>query len=326
MKKGSNMVLSLVIALTMMLGAVPGVIAADAEVECDSCYEMLTGTDIIYNDLGEAMCIYCEGILSQEILKVLLPEGENEYEEETQEECPACGALIALEEVELDEEGGLICPYCTEEEDSHESDNPEDYTDTGDEGAFSEIQLNASEWAKAEADEAYAKNLIPYEMLGVVLSTNVTREQFAAIAVKLYERVTAAAADNTLEGLPFTDCSPSGSYTPYVAAAYKLGITNGTSDTTFAPAQVITREQLATMLYRVVAKAQAEGASVKAVQTAEAVFSDDAAISGYAKESVYYMAQRGIIKGMDETTFAPQEVATKEQAIIISNRIASTLY
>ena len=58
----------------------------------------------------------------------------------------------------------------------------------------------------------------------------------------------------------------------------------------------------------------------------EFAFDDDAQISDYATESVYFMFKCGIIKGMTDVEFAPQGVATKEQALLISNRINSVLY
>lgn len=323
MKKKISAVFSVVIAIAMVLGAIPAVYAEDSRVECNACYEILSENDVIYDEKGNAMCIYCEEILSQQVLNQLF--SEEESEEETDVECPNCGEIIPEEEIEFDEAGVLLCPYCEDtEEEIYESDDPADHAPSDD--AYVGIQLNTSEWAKEEAEQAYKKDLVPFEMLGVDLKTDITREQFAAIAVKLYAGITGSNVDTSVEGLPFTDCRQSGSYTPYVAAAYRLGVTNGVDATTFAPQQIITREQLATMLYRVITKAEAEGVAAKEVQVAEAAFADDAAISDYAVESVYYMAQRGIIKGMDETTFAPQGVATKEQAILISNRIAGTLY
>ena len=82
------------------------------------------------------------------------------------------------------------------------------------------------------------------------------------------------------------------------------------------------------MLYRVILKAREDGINENEMPLTldEFAFDDDAQISEYAHESVYYMAKRGIIKGMSETEFAPQGVATKEQAILISNRIVENLY
>ena len=315
MKKVLAFMLALLLVLSLALS-----VLAETSAECEACYELITAQDVIYDDDGEAICIYCEEILSQEVLDALF------YEEEEEEVCSVCGE-VAGENAILTDDGLVICDICsTSEDEEYESDEPGEY-DPESEGSLG-VVLIVSDWAKQETDEAHARNLIPLEMLGTDLKMDVTREQFAAIAVALYERITGKVADASTENLPFTDCSPTGTYSRYVAAAYKLGITNGTSETTFTPSATITREQLATMLYRVILKAREEGIIENELPlTLENVaFTDDAQISGYAHESVYYMAKRGIIKGMSETEFAPQGVATKEQAILISNRIAANLY
>ena len=314
-------VIALMLAITLMLGLAYSVMAEEViETECEACNELITPQDVIYNDEGEAICIYCEEILSQKVLDALFSEEESEAEV-----CSVCGE-VAGENAILTDEGLVICEACNEGEEENEPDEPDEYTPDSEDA--SDIVLNVSDWAKKETGEAYERNLIPLEMLGTDLKTDVTREQFAAIAVALYERITGKVADDSVENLPFTDCSPTGTYSRYVAAAYKLGITNGTSETTFAPSATITREQLSTMLYRVILKAREDGIIENEMPLTidEFVFDDDAQISEYARESVYYMAKRGIIKGMSETEFAPQGVATKEQAILISNRIAGNLY
>lgn len=310
-------------ALVLVLGFMPAVMAEDIEpeVECEACFEVITRQDVIYSDEDEAMCIYCEEILSQKVLDALFNEDEEISDEYI---CSVCGEVLSEEEISMIGSELPICDVCNSEEEEYETDEPDEYIPGDD--ASSLIILNVSDWAKAEAEQAFAKNLIPMEMLGLDLKTDVTREQFAAIAVALYERITGRIADDSTEGLPFTDCNKNGSYTRYVAAAYKLGVTNGISETSFAPEQIITREQLATMLFRVIDKAGKDGVTPLEGLTAEVKFEDEQLISDYAKDSVYYMAQRGIIKGMSETQFVPSGVATKEQAILISNRIASTLY
>ena len=61
-------------------------------------------------------------------------------------------------------------------------------------------------------------------------------------------------------------------------------------------------------------------------------FADDEEISEYAKDSVYFMSGIGIIKGVDDTHFAPKGnvtmqdaidygMATREQAVILAYRI-----
>ena len=79
----------------------------------------------------------------------------------------------------------------------------------------------------------------------------------------------------------------------------------------------------------------------KAFFTMPELFGDDANISAWARDSVYFMAANGIIKGMgsDENgkpTFAPKDVtesqkavgyanATRQQALLIAVRMVKNL-
>jgi len=65
-------------------------------------------------------------------------------------------------------------------------------------------------------------------------------------------------------------------------------------------------------------------------------FADDAFISDWAKESVYFMNGNGIILGMENNIFAPKNItdedeakayanATREQALLIAVRMVEKL-
>lgn len=313
--------LAVVIAITACMAVC--VLADESGFLCEGCEETISFEEVFVNEEGEAECAFCGEALPEHYVVELFPEGTQAA---TQYRCPDCGMVSPLDSVSYNKSGMAICPKCNSysEEginviDSEEIIEPETES-------FVKIELNTSDWAKAEVEEANGKNLIAAEMKSADFSQNVTREEFTSIAVKLYEKITGKAVYYTAENLPFTDCDKASVYIKYIAAAYKLGITNGTSESAFSPSQVITREQLATMLYRVVNKSKEEGITAKETEAIEAQFADKADISDYALESVIYMAQRGIIKGMSEDTFAPKGVATKEQAVLISNRIISVLY
>ncbi len=194
-----------------------------------------------------------------------------------------------------------------------------------------------SEWAEEEMEQAYDEGLIPDVLVGENLTETIDRAEFAAIAVKLYETISNESTSAT-SYCPFDDISGNSCYTEIIKA-YNLGITAGTTDTTFDPNAMITREQLATMLCRAIKKCSypdwtLETDSEYKFPTGNNVprFADDADISDYAKPSVYYMASIGAIKGVDSTHFAPKNttayheaigyaMATREQAIAISLRI-----
>jgi hypothetical protein len=110
-----------------------------------------------------------------------------------------------------------------------------------------------------------------------------------------------------------------------VLKAVSVGITNGTSETTFSPNDRLTREQMATMLTRVLKKVYIPGWTLAEdskymlnfIQPTK--FADDALISGYARESVYYMFANNIVGGTGNNNFSPKAASTSEQAIIAAS-------
>lgn len=107
----------------------------------------------------------------------------------------------------------------------------------------------------------------------------------------------------------FTDVPDHQWYANAVNWAASENIVAGMGDGIFAPNSPITREQLATILYRY---AQLKGYDVteKADLTG---YADSTAISGYAVEAMQWANANGIVNGMTETTLAPQGTATRAQ-------------
>ena len=186
---------------------------------------------------------------------------------------------------------------------------------------FAENTYTASDWAKEELKKAEEMNLIPETLLSEDLTKDITRQEFAAVSVKLYEKLSGEKAEEVKEN-PFTDTSDS-----YVLKAYNLGVTTGTSETAFSPENLLNREQAASMLTRVYKKVAlkdwsiAKDSEFKLEYEQPEKFADDNMISDWAKESVYFMASKEIIKGVSETEFAPKNNASREQAIIMASRM-----
>ena len=201
-------------------------------------------------------------------------------------------------------------------------------------------EFNAHEWAKPELQLAESLGLIPKTLLDADLKLPVNRLEFAAVSVKVYEALSGEKAEMAWYN-PFTDTSNED-----VLKAYGVGITNGVSDTEFAPDQLLNREQAATMLTRVYKKLALQGwtletdgqftAAFRKLFTMPEPFADDASISSWAKDSVYFMNSKGVIKGIGNGLFAPRAVteeekasgyaqATREQAILIAVRMVQNL-
>ena len=168
-------------------------------------------------------------------------------------------------------------------------------------------------WAKDQVNEALSHALVP-NSLGNDYRVNITRAQFAATAVRLYEAMSGAYAPAAKEN-PFTDTKDAA-----VLQAAELGFVSGMGEGIFAPDALVTREQAASMLSRVYTKLGGEIPSVGATS-----FTDDSAIGGCAKDAVAFMSGKGIVSGVGDNSFNPGGNATIEQALSISLRMYNSL-
>lgn len=203
-------------------------------------------------------------------------------------------------------------------------------------GLNNKLPIESSEWSSEDLYQAEMEGLIPDVLDEENLKKNITRAEFAAVCVKLYENLSGTEAIPAITN-PFVDCTD-----VEVLKAYNIGAVNGTSSTTFDPDQLLNREQAASMLTRVFKRVTMPGWSRETDSqyslsyTKPATFSDDAQISDWARDSVYFMVANGIIKGLGDNKVAPKNVtdkeiaegyanATREQAIIIALRMVQNL-
>ena len=114
----------------------------------------------------------------------------------------------------------------------------------------------------------------------------------------------------------FSDVAAGTWYTDAVAWAAENGIVNGVSETEFAPGKDITREQLATILFRY---AEAKGYDVSARADLSA-YTDADQIQSYAAESVAWAVAEGLIQGFEDNTLRPAGNATRAQIATILMR------
>ncbi len=175
--------------------------------------------------------------------------------------------------------------------------------------------LYLSDWAKGEVDAAYAAGIVPEILQNPEYRGIITRQQFAALAAALAEKLTGdsltAAPGNT-----FTDCGDTA-----VLKAYNAGIVNGVSDTEFNPGGVLTREQLATMLWRAILYIQDEIKTTMYEKNGSlSGFSDAGYVSEWAREAVAALNENGIMRGTSETELSPWQLCTVEQSIALAYR------
>jgi hypothetical protein len=177
----------------------------------------------------------------------------------------------------------------------------------------------ASAWAEPELERAREHGLIPDSLAGADLTGPVTRAEFAAVAVRVFEVLTGTKAVPAAVN-PFTDTDD-----PEVLKAFNTELAVGISETEFAPDALLNREQAATILTRVFKKVNlpgwtwAEDAAFELDFAGPDPFADDELISGWARESVYFMTANGIITGTGEGRFTPRAATPEEQALGYAN-------
>ena len=152
-------------------------------------------------------------------------------------------------------------------------------------------------WAKSAIEEMAAKGVISGVGAGVYApDQGLTRAQLARLLVKtlLPEKVEASSV-NAMTQLPFTDLKSGAWYAQDVAVAYEYGIIKGVSKTSFAPDELVTREQMIAMVTR--ALRVDHSVWVKDSNKTLASYQDASQISPWARESVAIATEQGILSG-----------------------------
>ena len=133
---------------------------------------------------------------------------------------------------------------------------------------------------------------------------NITRGMFVKVLGS------AAGLDTTgYTSSQFKDVPSNAYYAPYVAWAAEVGVVNGTSATTFSPENYITREDMATMLYKY---ARAYGYDTSYEEAKLLNFPDSNKISSYAQVPMAWAVTHGVLAGSDGY-LDPKGYATRAQ-------------
>ena len=178
---------------------------------------------------------------------------------------------------------------------------------------------NCSAWAEEYLVQSVDMGIYPDVFLMADMAQNVTRAEFASVAVMFYEALTGEAADyDDSEGNPFSDVADS--QTDVLTAA-QLGIVKGTGGDKFDPNGSLTREQAVTMLGRVVELAEfgevGDGSELEPGDR-ELTFPDQASIGAWAANYVNYFVSHKVVDGTGSGTFAPTLPMTREQAMKVA--------
>ena len=112
--------------------------------------------------------------------------------------------------------------------------------------------------------------------------------------------------------LPFTDLTQDW-YMDSIRYVYEHELMYGTSDTTFAPDDALTRGMFVTMLYRMEGRPEVTGSTSFT----------DVAENAYYADAVAWANANGVVYGTSDTTFSPDGKITREQMAAMMRRYAS---
>lgn len=171
--------------------------------------------------------------------------------------------------------------------------------------------IPASHWAHDEVTYVYENDL-----MNGTSSTHFSpdaRTTRAQVVTVLYRLAGQPAAD---WANPFWDVPASAWFHDAVTWAWENDITGGVSSTHFGAGNAVTREQLATFLYRY---AQDQGYDTSARADLSG-YSDAGLVSSYATEALSWANATGLITGTTGTTLSPKGSATRAQVATILSR------
>jgi len=162
-----------------------------------------------------------------------------------------------------------------------------------------------SSWAVEQVNTAISEGLVPQNLRSNYTQAT-TRLEFATLAVVLYEKLQGEVTGRRT----FVDTNDVN-----VQKAASIGIVAGVGDNRFDPDGTLTREQAAVMLSRLA------DALEKPLPRQAATFADNTQISSWATEGVGHVQAGGIMSGVGNNTFAPQNPYTREQSIVTILRL-----
>ncbi len=123
--------------------------------------------------------------------------------------------------------------------------------------------------------------------------------------------------EQTVTTTPFTDVAEDAPYYDAVYWAYANGLVGGTSETTFSPDDILTREQVCIVLARFAALE--EISLLKVVEPNQ--FKDSLYIHDYARSGVTACQMAGVVKGYDNGFFYPENTMTRAECAAVIYRV-----
>ncbi len=186
-----------------------------------------------------------------------------------------------------------------------ETDNTPSDTDSDDKTPLKPFEdINECEWARDAILYMQSEGILSGYGDNRILPNNVlTRAEFAKILVTAF---------SIGEEIPYEKQPDDKWWSIYVNKGVLSGIIKGDENGNFHPDDMITREDMAVLIYRTVLNKKID----LYVKEPTKDFYDHDEISDYASDAVKALQESGIVKGIGENMFAPHDKVTRAQAIL----------
>lgn len=178
----------------------------------------------------------------------------------------------------------------------------------------------AAPWARQAIERAAEQQMILADETGNFNpSATLTRGDLAYTLAQLLEMNVLSSAQ--LPDPLFKDLDSNAENGSYIHALQLAGIMNGYPDGTFRPGGLVTREELATTIIRVL---KSKGYDEALQLTQELSFKDTSSISTWALPSVQQAVELGVLKG-DNGNFAPKRPTSRQEMAVIALRTTEVI-
>lgn len=164
--------------------------------------------------------------------------------------------------------------------------------------------ISADHWAYKAIKTLSARHIVKGQgddVFGVNKRT--TRAEFASMLVRMLDLKAGEIPS------PFKDMKSGDWFAADIATAYSAGLIQGRTTVSFAPNDTISRQEMAVILIRAY-EMKSGRVSADSVKT----YSDDAAISPWAKQAVYAAKQWGLMQGNASGEFSPEQASSRAES------------
>lgn len=303
--------LSIILAITMLLTMSTAIFAAETNEDIAAIKERITEQKNQISNEYKSNDIFVKGMndnQTEQIIKTALKDFEYTIEEQYNISKAFLVSFISVEEADKAIDilnARTDIKYAAPNYRQMEPMTGENYS----EGITSATSVPCSDWASDDIEKAKSLNIINTGG-NYNFPAPITREEFCELIYNYCYNVIKEVDTVTGEN-KFTDTTNSN-----IIRLNAMGIINGKSETEFAPNDLLTREEAAAILHRMVNK-------TISVPVTEMYFNFDDIneISEWASDSIQVMCNMGVMNGVGENKFAPKDTYTTEQAIATVVRV-----